>query len=58
MTNTLNSKNRRLWSLQMSVDSGDRHEMFVTDSGVFVRIRARLLFNLVGYGLTCSRKKS
>ena len=30
----------------------------MTDSGMLVRIRSRMIFDLVGNGLTCSRKKS
>jgi hypothetical protein len=58
LANTLNLKKRRLWSLKRSIDFSNTHEISVTDSGMLVRIRSRMFFDLVGNGLTCSRKKS
>ena len=58
LADTLYSKNKRLWSLKMSIDFDDIHATSVTASGVLVKIRSRMLFFRVGNGLTCSRKKS
>ena len=52
------SKNKRWWSLEMSIVAGEMHERLTMFSGVVVKTRSRILFNLVGHVLIWCKKKS